>query len=504
MSSLWAVKPVGMMAAEADSGQDRALKRVLGPFSLVTLGIGMIVGAGIFVLTGVGAAEYAGPAVILSFVLAGLAAVFAALCYAEFASMIPLSGSAYTYAYATLGEFPAWMIGWDLILEFGIGVTPVAVGWSGYVVSFLRDFGIVIPPALTHASGTVLVETASGTWEPLANAAGRLAHRGVDPASLPHATALVNLPAVLIVLLVTALLVIGIRESATINSMFVVLKVAVLAIFVVAGVAFVRRANWHPFIPANAGEFGHFGFTGVVRGAAVVFFAFIGFDAACAAAQEAKNPRRDVPIGILGSLLICTILYIAVAAVLTGIVPYMQLNVPDPIALGIDATGLRWLSPLIKVGAILGLGSVVIVGLLGQSRIFLTMARDGLLPKWAAIIHPRFRTPYVMTIVTGLFVAAVAGLMPLGALGELASIGTLLAFVVVCAGVLILRRTRPDLPRPFRTPFSPAVPLLGIFSCSYLMAGLPWNTWLRLLVWLSAGVCVYAAYGRRHSVLRRR
>jgi APA family basic amino acid/polyamine antiporter len=484
-------------AADAGHGGGHALKRVLGPGQLIALGIGDIIGAGIFVLAGVAAAQYGGPAIILSFLLAAVACSFAALCYSEFAAMLPVSGSAYTYAYATLGELAAWIIGCALTLEFAVGPAAVAVGWAGYVTSLLRDLGITIPAAFTAPPGTVLVET-----EVLANVADRLLAQGIDPTTLPHETALFNGLAAVIVVVMTAILLVGIQESARVNAAIVVVKVSVIVLFIGACAAYVSTANWTPFLPPNTGEVGRYGYSGILRGAAVVFFAFMGFDSVTAAAQEAKNPQRDLPIGIMGSLAGCTVLYILVAVVLTGVVPYTQLNVPDPIAVGVDATGLTWLSPLIKLGAICGLSTVVLVGMLAQTRIFYTMANDGLLPPWVARIHPRFRTPHLTTIVTGVVITLMAAVTPIAVLGELVSMGTLLIFVIVCAGIIILRRTRPDLPRPFRTPGSPVVPLLGVATCAYLMSGLPPDTWLRLLVWMGGGLVIYAAYGRRHSRVR--
>lgn len=476
---LFAKKPIALLQREA-ADTEHGLKRTLRAIDLLMLGVGAIVGAGIFVLTGEAAAQYAGPAIVLSFILAGTACVFAGFCYAEMASMIPIAGSAYTYSYATMGEFLAWIIGWDLILEYSLGAATVSVGWSGYVVSFLRDFGIHIPPRLTTGPfGMVKLPDGS------------------------EVAGLINLPAVFIISVVTVLLVLGIRESANVNTGIVILKVAVVITFVLAGIAFVNRANWDPFIPPNTGEFGFFGLSGVLRGAGVIFFAYIGFDAVSTAAQESRNPQRDMPIGILGSLAVCTVLYIAVSAVLTGIVSYRELNVPDPIAVGIDATGLFWLRPIIKIGAIAGLSSVILVMLLGQPRIFWTMAGDGLLPHWFAKVHPRFRTPYVTTIMTGIAVAITGGLFPIGVLGQLVSIGTLFAFVLVCGGVMFLRYAQPDLPRPFRAPLVPVVPLLGVASCLYLMIGLPWETWERLIVWMAIGLVIYFGYSVRHSRIGR-
>ena len=475
--SLFTRKSVADLRRQAEGSP---LRRSLGPVSLTALGIGSIIGTGIFVLTGTAASQNAGPALVVSMVIAAVGCAFAGLCYAELAAMIPVAGSAYTYAYATVGEIVAWIIGWDLMLEYALSSATVAVGWSGYFVSFLRDFGVHVPAALTAAPGA-LVAAADGTTT--------------------HAV--FNLPATVIVLLVSLLLVSGIKESAGANAALVIVKSMVLVVFVVAGAAYVHRANLTPFVPPNTGEFGHFGWSGVLRGAAVMFFAYIGFDAVSTAAQEARRPQRDMPIGILASLAICTVLYIAVAVVLIGIVPYHKLNVPDPLAVGIDATGLTWLSPVIKVSALFGLFSTMLVELLGQTRIFYSMSRDGLLPPAFGRVHARFRTPHVSTALTGVVVALAAGLTPIGVLSQLVSIGTLLAFVLVCGGVVLLRRTAPDLARPFRTPGMPWVPALGAFFCIVQMVVLPWATWERLLIWLAAGMLVYFFYGRRGALMTR-
>ncbi len=489
-------------ALQQEALTDQSLKRALGPMNLTMLGIGAIIGTGIFVLTGTVAAQNAGPAVVLSFVLAGVASIFAALCYAEFASLVPMAGSAYTYGYATLGEFVAWVIGWDLILEYALGAVTVSIGWSGYVVSLLRDIGIHLPPALIAARGSELIQSTAGQWQVVTDQLLEgIRAGGVDPTALPHATAVFNLPAVLIVAVVTTLLVVGIRESAKVNDVIVIVKVAVVLLFIGGAVWAINSANWHPFMPPSTGVRGEYGWTGVMTGAGIVFFAYIGFDAVSTAAQEAKNPQKDMPVGIIGSLLICTVLYIVVSAIATGVVPYRELDVPDPIAVAADRAGLGWMATLIKIGAIAGLSSVILVMLLGQSRIFWTMSRDGLLPQFVNRVHPKFRTPWITSIVTGVAVAIVSGLLTVREAGSLVSIGTLFAFVIVAVGVLVLRMREPNLPRTFKTPAVWLVAPLGALSALYLMASLPWKTWQRLLIWLGIGLVIYFLYGIRNSKL---
>jgi basic amino acid/polyamine antiporter, APA family len=479
-------KPLHMLLAEAD-GSSHGLRRALGAVNLVSNGIGAMIGSGIFVLTGHAAAQHAGPAIVLSLLLSAVACACAGLCYAELASMIPVAGSAYTYAYATLGEVVAWIIGWDLILEYLFGASTVAVGWSGYVTDLFQDFGIALPAGLT-------------AW--------------------------INIPAMLVIAAITGLLVIGVRESAWFNNIIVCIKLIVVVLFLVFGISYVSGANWKPFIPANDGEgaffsqcfshiwdpgwffeskrwdwVGHYGWSGILRGAGVIFFAYIGFDVVSTTAQEAKNPQRDMPVGILGSLAVCAVLYVLVAIVMTGLVRYDQLVGPAPFAVAINAAGegLFWLRPFVKIGIIAGLTSVILVLLLGQPRIFYAMATDGLMPRAFAKIHPRFKTPYVPTLITGAVAMVVAGALPIDILGELVSIGTLLAFLIVCLGVLVLRYRHPDAPRNFRTPWVPVVPIAGAALALLQMIFLPADTWLRLLIWMAIGLVIYFAYSRWHS-----
>jgi len=502
MAKLFAIKPMSKLLQEASVEGEHTLKRTLGPLNLITLGIGAIIGAGIFVLTGQAAAKHAGPAVMLSFIFAGITCAFAGLCYAEFASLIPIAGSAYTYGYATLGELVAWIIGWDLCLEYAFGAATVASGWSGYFVGLLADMHITIPPQLTTVPGNVLYQY-QNHWVQLAAIPA-----GVDPNSLHHVTGVFNLVAFLAIAVVTAVLVRGIEESANLNTAIVLVKLAVVGIFIVLGVNFLfhhpalASANWHPFIPPSDGH-GNFGIGGITAGAASIFFAYIGFDAVSTAAQEAKNPQRDMPIGILGSLVICTVLYIIVSGVLTGLVKYPALNVAAPVAVGMDVIGIWWGSILVKIGAVFGLGTVMLVMLLGQSRVFYSMSRDGLLWKWAGIIHPKFRTPWITNIVIGAIVAIMPAVFNIDILSEMVNMGTLLAFAIVCAGVWILRRRSPELHRPFKTPLVPLVPILGIVSALYLVWSLPTLTKVVVLIWLLLGFIIYFTYSVKHSKVQK-
>ncbi len=478
-SQLLATKSIADLKEVEPGGHE--LRRALSATALTLLGIGGIIGTGIFVLTGTAAADHAGPALVLSFVVAGLGCTFAGLCYSEFAAMLPVSGSAYSYCYATLGEAVAWFIGWNLILEYLFAVATVSTGWAGYVLSLLEQFHLHIPDALSHA--------------PL--------DQGAHPLDIVRTGAILNVPAMAIVAAVSIVCYIGIKQSSVFNSVIVAVKVIVIVIFILIGVGYIDRANWHPFIPPNTGEFGHYGWSGVMAAAAVIFFAYIGFDAVSTAAQETRNPQRDMPIGILASLVICTVLYVIVAAVLTGMVSYTKLSVPAPVAFALDQyPSLRWLGLPVKIGAIAGMTSVMLVMTLAQARIFFAMARDGLLPLWFARVHPRFRTPSTGTAVTGVAAAIVGGLLPVRILGELVSIGTLAAFVTVCLGVLVLRHTRPDLPRPFRTPAPWFTCIAGAVVCAAMMLSLGASTWLRLLAWTVIGVLIYGLYGYRHSRLR--
>jgi APA family basic amino acid/polyamine antiporter len=470
MRSLFRTKSVELLLAELAG--EHQLRRVLGPVSLTALGVGAIIGAGIFVLTGLAANQFAGPALVLSFVVAGIGCALAALCYAEFAAMVPVAGSAYTYAYATLGELFAWIIGWDLVLEYAVASSTVAHGWSHYFVSFLGIFGVELPAAWIQ--NPFDFDTAQNAWV--------------------LTDAYMNLPAGLVVLLVTTVLVVGIRESASFNAAMVILKLVVVLFVIVVGAGYVETRNWEPFMP--------YGVPGVLKGAAYIFFAYIGLDSVSTHAEEARNPQRDVPIGIIASLVLCTILYILVAGVLTGMVPYQEIDIDAPVAHAFGARGLHVAEFLISLGAVVGITSVLLVLLLSHARVLLAMARDGLIPKsFFAAVHPRFRTPHKATILTGVLVAVIAALFPLKLLADLVNIGTLMAFVIVCAAVIVMRRTNPDLPRPFRTPLMPWVPLAGIGMNLAMMFSLGWENWLRLAGWLAIGFVIYFAYGRHHSVM---
>lgn len=475
--SLWRTKSIEFLEEEANSGTQK-LERSLGAFSLVLLGIGAVIGAGLFSITGIAAAQNAGPAVVLSFILASIGCAFAGLCFSELASMIPVAGGAYSYTYATLGEFIAWIIGWGLMLEYAMGAAVVAISWSAYVVSFLQGFHINLPAAFI-----------ASPWQ---------------PTHLPDGTEVqgwMNIPALLVVVLMSMLLIVGVDKSAKVNAVLVAIKVAVVLLFIAIGFGYTQESNYTPFIPENMGVFGEFGWSGIMRAAGIVFLAYVGFDAVSTAAQEVKNPQRDLPIGIIGSLLICTILYVLFAYVMVGLVPYDQLNVAAPVAAAINKTPYLWLNGLIKLAIVAGLTSVILVLLLGQSRIFFTMSKDGLLPPLFSTVHARFHTPWVANVFLMIVVGIFAAFAPLSLVGHLTSIGTLLAFAIVCASVIVLRKTHPHLRRPFKTPLVPWVPLLGILICLLLMFSLGWATWARLSVWMMIGLCVYFLYGKWHSHL---
>lgn len=489
---LWATKPMSLLMEEM-RGENR-LRRILGPVQLTSLGVGAIIGTGIFVLTGQAAHDKAGPALILSFAVSGLACVFAAFCYAEFASMAPVAGSAYTYAYATLGELPAWIIGWDLVLEYTVTSSTVAHGWSHYLQDFLSIVGIHVPKALGYAPFDYDPHT------------GHFVSTG----------ALFDLPAVVAAFLVTVILVKGIRESAGFNTAMVVVKLCIVALVIGLGAFYVNPANWHPFAPFGLTGLSFFGKTmagatdaggqplGMLAGAAIIFFAYIGFDSVSTHAEEARNPQKDVPIGIVTSLVLCTVLYIAVSAVLTGMVPYGRINIDAPVSDAFRQVGLPWAQFVVSLGALAGITSVLLVMMLSQPRVLLAMARDGMIPRsFFGAVHPRFRTPYKSTILTGVIVATAGGLLPLRVLAELTNIGTLLAFVIVCAAVLVMRLRHPEAPRPFRAPLGLATPILGLLFCLLLMFSLPVANWWRLFAWLAAGLVIYFAYSRKHSVVYR-
>jgi APA family basic amino acid/polyamine antiporter len=479
LKGMLATKPIAAYQREAS---EKSLKRALGIPSLIAFGIGGIIGTGIFVLTGVAAATHAGPAIVISFIIAGIGCMFAGLCYSEFAAMVPVAGSAYAYSYATLGELVAWFVGWNLVLEYMMACSTVAAGWSGYFIKLLDHFHVNFIPASLSAAP---FET-SGS--------------GIQV----HATgAYVNLPAIAIIAAATWLCYRGIKESAVVNTIIVAVKVAIVLAVIAFGAMYVNTAHWVPYIPANTGEFGHFGWSGIFQASAIIFFAYIGFDGVSTVAQEAKDPQRGMPIGMLGSLAICTLLYILMSSVLTGLVPFQDLNTPAPVAVALEShPQLSWLSFWVILGALFGLTSVIITMIIPQARIWLTMSHDGLLPKVFGSVHPKYRTPHVSTLITGVAASLCAGLVPLGVLGELVSIGTLIAFIVVCIGVLVLRYTRPDLARPFRIRGVWAVSLLGVAFCASMAYSLPNETWWRLLIWSALGIVIYLLYGYRNSRLR--
>lgn len=465
-------KPLSVLLGEAKEEGQGTLKRHLGPVNLVLLGIGAIIGAGLFSLTGKVAAEHAGAAVTISFLISAVGCAFAGLCYAEFASMIPIAGSAYTYSYATMGRVWAWIIGWDLVLEYAVGAATVAIAWSQYLNKLMLNFGIHLPHAMM-----------AGPWD-----------------TVPG---IMNVPAVLIVVVLSLLLMKGTHESAMVNGVIVALKLIVVLLFIALGWSYINPENYVPYIPVNTGEFGHFGWSGILQGAGIIFFAYIGFDAVSTAAQEAKNPQRDMPIGILGSLAICTVLYVLFAHVMTGLAPYTEFaGATDklaPVATAIAHTPYVWLQQFVIIAILAGFSSVILVMLLGQSRVFYSMSKDGLIPKVFSDVHPRFHTPYKNNLLFMVFVGLFAGFVPGDIVGEMTSIGTLLAFVLVCVGVMIVRYKMPEAPRAFRTPLMPVVPILGILVCGLMMAALPWDTWLRLVVWLAIGMAIYFGYSLKHS-----
>ena len=479
MNPLFATKSFDLLLRESQDTSERSLKRTLGPYQLVALGVGAVIGAGIFTLTGVAAATEAGPALTISFILAAIGCGFAGLCYSEFSTMIPIAGSAYTYSYATMGELLAWIIGWDLVLEYAVGAATVSIGWSATLVALLHNFGINLPPALL-----------ASPWQEVRLTDGTSVH------------GIINLPAMFVIVAISLLLVRGTQESSTVNAVIVFLKVSVLVIFVAIGWKFVQPSNLTPFVPPNTGNFGEFGWTGVLAGAGTIFFAYIGFDAVSTAAQEAKNPKRDMPIGIFGSLAVCTVLFILYCYVLTGVVNYKQLNVAAPLSLALEKIPYGWLSVAMNLAVLAGLTSVILVMMLGQSRVFFSMSVDGLLPRLFSDVHPKFRTPWRCNLLFMAFVGLFGAFAPISVVGKMTSIGTLFAFVLVCGGIIVMRRTNPDAPRPFRTPLVPLVPILGILANFFLMFGLGLSNWLRLFVWMGIGLVVYFAYSRHHSRVR--
>jgi APA family basic amino acid/polyamine antiporter len=473
-------KSIASIVAEANESGEGTLKRTLGPINLILIGVGLTLGAGLFSITGLAAANHSGPAVTLSFVIAALGCGFAALCYAEFASMIPVAGSAYTYSYATMGELFAWIIGWDLVLEYSVGCATVAISWSQYLTRFLASLHIYLPPQLTLSP----FETAK-----LANGS--------------TVNGIINIPAALVVVLMTAILIRGTKGSAIVNGIIVFLKVGVVLIFIALGWQYIDPANYHPYIPENTGTFGQFGWSGVLRGAGLVFFVFIGFDAVAASAQETKNPARDLPIGIIGSLVVCTVLFGLFGHVMTGLANYKEFaNSGAPVAIAIEKTPYAWLSQAIILAILIGYTSVILIDLMAQSRMFYSISKDGLLPKMFSDVHTKFKTPYKSNIILCVFIGLFAAFVPMNVVGEMTSIGTLLAFLMVCVGILILRKTDPEAKRPFRVPFVPLIPILGILTCIAMMVFLPWETWVRLAVWLIIGLAIYFWYGKKNSKLK--